>query len=228
MYKFKAHQFVDRTRLTSAESQHLVLMHEVMECLRLAGEETGDLTREDIRALGHCLLAATAMHDVCQRIGLKSTRLVRCGLQLTGEKSRKTNYIVIGHPSVPETAPLWNGHMVVGSGRFLNDPTFGQLREKWNTVGDAAVFEHREAASESFKLYGGHMVRPLAHGRWVDSRGAYDAHLFELPGDVERATRAWRSRPDAQPETRHALVARTLELLRDRLTDRSADDANAA
>lgn len=228
MFKFKAHFFVDRTRLTSAETQHLVLMNEVMECLRLAGEETGDLTRDDVRALGHCLLAATAMLDVCQEMGVEHTRLVRCGLQLTGEKARKTNYVVMGHPSVPETTPLWNGHMVVGSGRFLLDPTFGQLREKWNTAADVAVFEHRQAESETLRLYGGHMVRPLAHGRWVDSRGAFDANLFELPAEVERATRAWGARPDARPETRHALVARTLELLRDRLTRRPVDDADAA
>ncbi len=228
MKQFKETLFVEQARLTPPQREQLDLLRIVMQCLRQAGEETGALPCEEVHAYGHCLLGATAMLDVLPQIGIRGAQPLRCGLFFAGEKAGRINMLMIGHPDAPPVSTLWNAHMGVRSEHLFCDPTFGQLREKWNTAPDIAVFEMKRDAGQPIQLPGRHVVNEIAMGSWNDSRCSFHASLFRLPPDVERATREWEGRPDARPERRAGLVARTLELVRKRRPDIPLRNAAAA
>lgn len=226
--QFKKGLFVRQSHFTRSQREQFDLLRMVMECQREAGEKTGVLTREGVRALGHCLLGTTAMLDVLPHVGIQGAQLLRCGLFFIGEKAGWTNVTMIGHPDAPPVSQLWNAHALVRLGNLLLDTTFGQVRDTWNAAPDVAVFEMKQGAGPSIQLPGRHVVSEIARGSWNDRRGSFRASLFRLPPNVERATREWKGRPDARPERRADLVARTLELVRERRPDISLSNAAAA
>ena len=208
------HALLDVPALTPEEHQDVALLFLVMARLLVAGRELGVLTVEQVRSWGRCLLASTAMVDVFHAIGRTDVALYRAGCIMTMSRAGQfVDMVAIGHPHAPHAPHLWNGHMMVLLRHLLADPTHGQLKQPWNWVPDCAVFKKHEGRGPEFHLYGYGPVEEIASAIRTSGDRVFETRLFRLPREVDLTTRKWRERPDAQPQRRAALVARTLKLL---------------
>jgi hypothetical protein len=201
-------------KLTPQQLNRIQFGSYLMGCLWRAGQETGTLEVMEVRAMGHCLLAASALVDVLHSLGHTEAAFHRSGLNLSmyrhGELSMTAT---AGHPSAPQNRQLWNAHMTVRWGDIILDPTFGQLQADWNSVPLFTTFLLDRTKRATFELYGFGEVEAFASLFWKENDRTFAARLFRLPHKVDAATRKWRDRPDAMPERRGRLVQRTLELV---------------
>jgi hypothetical protein len=201
------------TAVTPEQMRTILFGSYLMRCLLQAGKDTRTLEAAEIRARGHCLLAASALVDVFHALGRTDAVLHRSGLDLS--MYRHGSLVIsttIGHPSAPANSPLWNAHATAGLGAVLFDSTFGRLQADWNSVPLFTSFV-RDPNRSTFDLYGYGEVEAIASSCWQTGDRSYAARLFRLPRKVDLATRKWRGRPDAMPERRAELVRRTLELV---------------
>lgn len=188
----------------------------IMDCLHRAAIDTGTWSRREFLSLGHCILACCALKDVLQALGRCDAILHRCGLNVTAHRAGKlAHWETIGHPEVVPVTHLWNAHMTVRVGNLLVDPTFGQIQTPWRDVPTYAVFDFQQRSRERFVLAGAGKVHLVASAQWWQNGRTYSSRHFCLPRKVDRATKRWQHRPDAQPARRAAMVARAVQLVKE-------------
>lgn len=206
--------FASSAKLTPLQLSRIQYGSYLMGRLWQAGQETGVLEVMEVRTMGHCLLAASALVEVLHSLGHTEAAFHRSGLNLSmyrhGELSMTAT---AGHPSAPPSRQLWNAHMTVRWGDIILDPTFGQLQDDWNSLPLFTTFLLDGTKRDTFELYGFGEVEALASLFWKENDRTFAARLFRLAHKVDVATRKWRDRPDAMPERRAKLVKRALELV---------------
>lgn len=211
--KFKHQTFVDVRRLDPYERRQLYFARNALARLRHAGEETGLLTREAIRQQGCCVFAAHALVDVLQQSSFDAS-LRACGLAFATIHHGRINGKLIGSPEaedVPFPGAI-DGHAVVQLGKFILDPTFGQLSDRTKKFPDTVILAPLQT-QKRITLVDGVDADQFAEIEWRNGRHGYFAGLYQLPAALEAAASSWNSNPSLAPELRRPLVQRTLELM---------------
>lgn len=211
--KFKHQTFVDVRRLDPYERRQLYFARNALARLRQAGEETGLLTREAIRQQGCCVYAACALVDVLQQSSFDAS-LRACGLAFATIHNGRINGKLIGSPEaedVPFPGAI-DGHAVVHLGKFILDPTFGQLSDGTKRFPDTAIIALLQT-QKRITLVDGVDADQFAEIEWRNRDRGYFVGLYQLPAALEAAAAKWSSDPSVDPELRRPLVQRTLELM---------------
>lgn len=211
--KFKHQTFVDVRRLDRDERWYLNVARNALARLREAGEETGLLTREQVRQQGCCVFAASALVEALQKSGFDAS-LLACGLAFARTHNGRIQGKLIGSPEA-EDAPFpgaIDGHAVVRLGGFILDPTFGQLSDGIRKFPDTVILAPLKTRKR-IDLVNGIDAEQFAEIEWRTGRRGYFVGLFELPVALEAAASMWSSDPSVDPELLRPLVQRTLELV---------------
>lgn len=214
--KFKHQTFVDVRRLDRDERWYLNVARNALARLREAGEETGLLTREQVRQQGCCVFAASALVEALQKSGFDAS-LLACGLAFARTHNGRIQGKLIGSPEA-EDAPFpraIDGHAVVRLGGFILDPTFGQLSDGIRKFPDTVILAPLKTRKR-IDLVNGIDAEQFAEIEWRTGRRGYFVGLFELPPALKAAADRWQSDPSVAFDLRRPLVLRTLELMSER------------
>lgn len=171
--------------------------------------------QKHLRPHGRCIYSALSVLDILHALGRTDARPFKTGLELhmvSNAPFVPARVLTIGYPGTPFVKGAWNAHLVVRLGDILIDPAIAQMKRDWNDMPHYAAFLAGAPEGHSIELNGFGTAPTTTVHRRFGSGNSFQISYFELPRQVEVATRGWRSAGDARLEARVDVVRRAVAI----------------